>query len=343
MLKAIAWAAWLLISKRERALRVWTGQTADMDLKLEDSCWLEARIPGDPTWSPSLCLNNFFLGQETRWLFSLLRLWSKSSPLHFTFVVDERKKAPFPPTERLPGSHTFHSGAAATTTEIQLVTSEQVCCCETGLGTLSRAWWIGADCKLSQWRKRKWICKEQGEREEPLSPTLHWAAMGNFCLRLRAYLEPYLPCLSREGADKPLGIRNPGAVCPPDPPPPAPKPVTSQGHYFVALFDYQARTAEDLSFRAGDKLQVLDTSHEGWWLARHLEKRADGSGQLLQGYIPSNYVAEDRSLQAEPWVVHILFLNSPRAGHEFSFSRICKTLIFKELPRKYEEVPARTF
>ncbi|XP_066867798.1 tyrosine-protein kinase FRK isoform X1 [Kogia breviceps] len=125
--------------------------------------------------------------------------------------------------------------------------------------------------------------------------------MGNICLRLRAYLEPCLPCLSQE-ADKSVVIQNPLTVCPPDPPQlPRPEPERSQGQYFVALFDYQARTAEDLSFHAGDKLQVLDTSHEGWWLARHLEKRADGSGQQLQGYIPSNYVAEDRSLLAEPW------------------------------------------
>lgn len=101
--------------------------------------------------------------------------------------------------------------------------------------------------------------------------------------------------------DKPGVIQNPWADCPPDPPrPPAPEPERSQGQFFVALFDYQARTAEDLSFHAGDKLQVLDKSHKGWWLARHLEKRADSSSQQLQGYIPSNYVAEDRSLQAEP-------------------------------------------
>ncbi|XP_036749465.2 tyrosine-protein kinase FRK [Manis pentadactyla] len=124
--------------------------------------------------------------------------------------------------------------------------------------------------------------------------------MGNACLRLWAYLEPCLPCSSQE-ADKPVVIENPGACCSFDVPPLqnlAPK--RSHGHCFVALFDYQARTAEDLSFHAGDKLQVLDASHEGWWLARHLEGR-EGSGQRLQGYIPSNYVAEDRSLQAEPW------------------------------------------
>ncbi|XP_040835921.1 tyrosine-protein kinase FRK [Ochotona curzoniae] len=125
--------------------------------------------------------------------------------------------------------------------------------------------------------------------------------MGNVVLRLWEYLEPCLPCLSRE-EDKPVVIENPGARFSPEIPRPQKKePERSHGKYYVALFDYQARTAEDLSFRAGDKLQVLDTSHEGWWLARHLEKRADGFGQQLQGYIPSNYVAEDRSLQAEPW------------------------------------------
>ncbi|XP_053448490.1 tyrosine-protein kinase FRK isoform X2 [Nycticebus coucang] len=125
--------------------------------------------------------------------------------------------------------------------------------------------------------------------------------MGNVFLRLWAYLEPCVSCSSQE-ADKPMVIANPGAQSPPDAPgSQEQEPGRSAIRYFVALFDYQARTAEDLSFRAGDKLQVLDASHEGWWFARHLEKRADGSSQQLQGYIPSNYVAEDRSLQAEPW------------------------------------------
>lgn len=106
-------------------------------------------------------------------------------------------------------------------------------------------------------------------------------------------MRPCFPCLFQE-ADKPEGIENLGVCCSPDQ-----KPKRSHGHYFVALFDYQARTAEDLSFCVGDKLQILDTSQEGWWFARHLEKKGE-SGQQLKGYIPSNYVAEDRSLQAEP-------------------------------------------
>ncbi|KAM9003541.1 tyrosine-protein kinase FRK isoform 2-T2 [Sarcophilus harrisii] len=126
--------------------------------------------------------------------------------------------------------------------------------------------------------------------------------MGNLCLKYCTYLEPCLPCLFQE-VDKPVVIENPHAVSPSTPPCQRQTPESERGHgrYFVALFDYQARTAEDLSFRAGDKLQVLDSSHEGWWFARHLEKRVDGPGQQLQGYIPSNYVAEDQSIQAEPW------------------------------------------
>lgn len=124
--------------------------------------------------------------------------------------------------------------------------------------------------------------------------------MGNVCLRLWEYLKPCLPCWFQE-ADKPEVIENPGTSCSPEAPwQPGQELERSHGHYFVALFDYQARTAEDLSFRTGDKLQILDKSHEGWWFARHLERRGDSSGQQLQGYIPSNYVAEDRSLQAEP-------------------------------------------
>ncbi|XP_074043504.1 tyrosine-protein kinase FRK [Macrotis lagotis] len=126
--------------------------------------------------------------------------------------------------------------------------------------------------------------------------------MGNLCLKYCTYLEPCLPCLFQE-VDKPVVIENPHAHSPPVSTGrrQTPEPERGHGHYFVALFDYQARTAEDLSFRAGDKLQVLDSSHEGWWFARHLEKKGDGPGQQLQGYIPSNYVAEDQSIQAEPW------------------------------------------
>ena len=62
---------------------------------------------------------------------------------------------------------------------------------------------------------------------------------------------------------------------------------------YVALYDYTARTDEDLSFKKGERLEVLG-DHEGadWWKARSLS-----SG--CTGYIPSNYVAPEASLKSE--------------------------------------------
>ncbi|XP_067301725.1 proto-oncogene tyrosine-protein kinase Src isoform X1 [Pseudorasbora parva] len=69
---------------------------------------------------------------------------------------------------------------------------------------------------------------------------------------------------------------------------------------FVALYDYESRTASDLSFRKGERLQIVNNTRklnprEGdWWLARSLT-----TGE--SGYIPSNYVAPSDSIQAEEW------------------------------------------
>uniref|UniRef100_A0A8B9NH71 SH3 domain-containing protein n=1 Tax=Accipiter nisus TaxID=211598 RepID=A0A8B9NH71_9AVES len=57
----------------------------------------------------------------------------------------------------------------------------------------------------------------------------------------------------------------------------------------------------DLSFRAGERLEVLDASHEGWWYARlFLPTGSVYPGRKLQGYIPANYIAADQSIEAEP-------------------------------------------
>lgn len=64
---------------------------------------------------------------------------------------------------------------------------------------------------------------------------------------------------------------------------------------FVALYDYDARTAEDLSFKKGEHLEVTNSSDGGdWWQARSLLTNA-------VGYIPSNYVALASSLKSEDW------------------------------------------
>uniref|UniRef100_A0A8C5HHW4 Tyrosine-protein kinase n=1 Tax=Gouania willdenowi TaxID=441366 RepID=A0A8C5HHW4_GOUWI len=64
--------------------------------------------------------------------------------------------------------------------------------------------------------------------------------------------------------------------------------------FFVALYDYEARTSDDLTFKKGDRFQIINNTEGDWWEARSIT-----SGK--KGYIPSNYVAPADSIQAEEW------------------------------------------
>lgn len=70
--------------------------------------------------------------------------------------------------------------------------------------------------------------------------------------------------------------------------------ASQQRKIFIALYDYEPRTAEDLRFQKGEQLEIIDDTQGDWWLA---ESKATGQ----RGYIPSNYVARFQSLEAEPW------------------------------------------
>uniref|UniRef100_A0A3P9ACM7 Tyrosine-protein kinase n=1 Tax=Esox lucius TaxID=8010 RepID=A0A3P9ACM7_ESOLU len=84
---------------------------------------------------------------------------------------------------------------------------------------------------------------------------------------------------------------------------------------FVALYDYEARTEDDLSFRKGEKFQIINSTEGDWWDARSLTTGGNG-------YIPSNYVAPVDSIQAEDWYFgklgrkdaerQLLFTGNPR-------------------------------
>lgn len=144
--------------------------------------------------------------------------------------------------------------------------------------------------------------------------------MGNFCQKHCPCLEPYLPCLFRRigeqedkggyiftnldavKSDPQAGQKDLESKTEEKPLPPLPGQNLAGICNFVALFDYDARTEDDLSLRAGDKLEVLSVSHEGWWYAKLL--LPEGSvcpGRKLTGYIPANYIAADQSIEAEPW------------------------------------------
>ncbi|XP_071807263.1 tyrosine-protein kinase Yes-like [Asterias amurensis] len=66
-----------------------------------------------------------------------------------------------------------------------------------------------------------------------------------------------------------------------------------QNDVFMALYKYDARTEGDLTFDRGDKLWILDFSGE-WWLAKSILTQKEG-------YVPSNFVAQVKSLDAEDW------------------------------------------
>ena len=61
---------------------------------------------------------------------------------------------------------------------------------------------------------------------------------------------------------------------------------------FVAKYGYSARTDDDLDFQKRDLLYIINTDDVDWWFARSKQ-----TGQ--EGYIPNNYVAEYKSLDAE--------------------------------------------
>jgi len=70
---------------------------------------------------------------------------------------------------------------------------------------------------------------------------------------------------------------------------------------FVALYDYEARTIEDLSFKKGEIVEIINDTQGDWWYARSQTTK-------LEGYIPSNYVAKVKSLESEPYVSSVFLL-----------------------------------
>ncbi|XP_068081120.1 tyrosine-protein kinase Src64B [Anabrus simplex] len=62
----------------------------------------------------------------------------------------------------------------------------------------------------------------------------------------------------------------------------------------VAVYNYQAREAADVSFVKGDHMEILDDTESDWWKVRHLT-----TGE--EGLIPWNFVAEEKSIESEDW------------------------------------------
>lgn len=66
---------------------------------------------------------------------------------------------------------------------------------------------------------------------------------------------------------------------------------TSNYPLYVGKYSYFLRTNDDLAFKKGDLLYILNTDDNDWWWA------SNRHGQ--EGYIPSNHVVTFGSLDAE--------------------------------------------
>ena len=76
------------------------------------------------------------------------------------------------------------------------------------------------------------------------------------------------------------------------PRPLSPGPPDANWPLFVAKYDYDPRTEDNLGFRKGDLLYIINTEEGDWWYAQHKD-----NGD--KGFVPSNYIAEYKSLDAE--------------------------------------------
>uniref|UniRef100_A0A8C6SFL2 Tyrosine-protein kinase n=1 Tax=Neogobius melanostomus TaxID=47308 RepID=A0A8C6SFL2_9GOBI len=91
-------------------------------------------------------------------------------------------------------------------------------------------------------------------------------------------------------------------------PPQQPRAPGPARNMYVALYDYSARTVDDLSFNTGDTLEVITKDAGQWWFA----EAVNGISANRKGYIPANYVAPVESIDAELWY----FPNTKRVDAE---------------------------
>ncbi|XP_044066128.1 protein-tyrosine kinase 6b [Siniperca chuatsi] len=84
------------------------------------------------------------------------------------------------------------------------------------------------------------------------------------------------------------------------PPSPSPAPqesVTESGSIYTAVWSFEARHQDELSFQEGDLFSVVSRTGD-WWTARRLDK----NGCVLStGIVPHNYLARAESLKMQPW------------------------------------------
>ena len=55
----------------------------------------------------------------------------------------------------------------------------------------------------------------------------------------------------------------------------------------VARYAFQPTSSDELEFRKGDRISVLEQGEDGWWLGRHTD-----APDSTPGLFPANYMYE---------------------------------------------------
>lgn len=76
-------------------------------------------------------------------------------------------------------------------------------------------------------------------------------------------------------------------------PRPTPTPTRPNNRRIViAMYNYEARDSQDVSFKKGDRMEVIDDTEGDWLKVVHLITKE-------RGYIPGNHVAPELSVESE--------------------------------------------
>ncbi|XP_056239773.1 protein-tyrosine kinase 6b [Seriola aureovittata] len=88
-----------------------------------------------------------------------------------------------------------------------------------------------------------------------------------------------------------------GEVRPPTPAPPPKERQPEHSSIYTAVWPFEARHEDELSFQEGDLFSVISRNGD-WWTARKIDK----NGRVLDtGIVPNNYLARAESLRMQPW------------------------------------------
>lgn len=140
--------------------------------------------------------------------------------------------------------------------------------------------------------------RERALLEEPMAECVRKACPCLGALWQRIFSDKKPPPPAKGGAGGGGEPEVPSADDEPQTPIPASDAVPEGGSMFRALWAFESRHQDELSFQEGDLFTVVNRSGD-WWSARKIEK----NGRVLEtGIVPKNYLERAESLQMQQWV-----------------------------------------